>query len=230
MSSAQTDGFITLPRQDLLAQPDLADELVDCYIRIFNATGQGEWAENWTPEQVRAKFFGDTSDADAAFFTLMRAGGELAGLSMVTVESVERMLAARDLPPGLQTEEHLANLKNRLRWFAGGGSVAFHREFGIRKEFRNGLEYVLPLMCHPQAAARNSGAAFSYCWTSKKLGRLYNITMGLDFRVIYAFNDPMEHVVIGESADLMVRRLRLPVADIQVEFAAKTAARQRKQP
>ena len=215
-SSFKENGFFTQQLSTAAADQSVADEVTDCYMRVFNATGEGEWQESWTKEATLQKLFLDpAADAPRSFLTSWRVNGELAGFGIAFVDDVDKAVALRDLPPGLQTQERLDAIRRNLVWLGGKGKLCNYRELGIRREFRSGLAPVLQLIHDPLEKSATLGAQFSCCWTSRQ-SRLFPIISSMDVRMIYDFQDPAGHVLMGEDVAHACRRFSLPPKEVAV--------------
>jgi len=209
---SHSDGFRTQIMSEALRESGFAEDLVSWYVAVFNSKGDGEWGERWTPESARRKLIDDTvGEHERTLVTTWRVGGKLVGACLVFVDRADRVLRLRDLPPGLQTPERLADCNRNLDWLISPRPlVAQYREIGILKEFRRGWEPVMRLMLDPGAASIDLwDAKYVLYWTSRKR-RMYPIMCGLDNRIVYDFRDAEANVLMGEYTSEMRRRLSLP--------------------
>ncbi|KPJ86107.1 hypothetical protein AMJ57_00455 [Parcubacteria bacterium SG8_24] len=194
---------------DAAADPTVAAETIEAYIRIFNAAGADEWNESWTEAQVRRKLFEETApEADRCCLTLWRFGGQVAGLSLALLCEPLDSLTVRDLPPSFQGRQHLEGFRKHLSWIAGPkAKLVVYRELGIIPEYRGGLEPIIGLVIEPLSRARRAGANFGCFWTSRR-SRLYPLMVGYGLRLIYDFHDPDDHVFMGDDLKNGWRRFR----------------------
>lgn len=213
--SHRDDGFHTQTLAEAAKDPQFLQEIVECYIAIFNADGEGEWREAWTPETAAKKLFDvPAEEAARSYLTSWRFIGQLAGFSLVNVDAAETVIPVRELPPSVQTEDHRREAAMHQAWLAGpGAKTCFFREIGIRPEFRIGLEPVVRLMHDPSAAASVDGASFVSFWTSRD-SKLFPIVLGLDARAIYDFGDKVRNVLMGDDLACTLRRFRSPLPDM----------------
>lgn len=205
--SHRDDGFFTQTLAEALTDAAFIDELVDCFMAVFNASGEGEWQEAWTVESVRNLLINDApQNAHRVFLATWREGGALAGFSLVEIGGFDEVLRLSDLPPNHRTVEHLEGVKRQIEWLAGPKPVIVNqREIGIRQEFRKGLEPIVRLLLDPME--RGPEDAYICNWTSRK-AKLMPIILAMDVRVVYDFKDEAQHVFIGEDVKHLRRRLR----------------------
>lgn len=215
-SDHRADGYLTQRMSEAIRCPDFVDDVIDWYIRVFNDQAEGEWAESWTPDQVRKKLFADTaSQHDRSFIVSWRDGGVLAGATIIYVDTVDRLLGLADLPPNHQTPEQLADINRHLDWVFGPGvRVAQYRELGVVRQHRQGIGPVGQMIARSLVSAIQEGARYGVWWTSKS-SRLFPIVSGLENRVGYDFNDSQGHVLMYGECDQVLRRLNQPEAMIK---------------
>jgi len=220
------NGIQTLSLKEIAADPSLVEDVIGWYIAVFNATGPGEWGENWTPEQVRKKLFEDTAaEADRSFVAMWRKDGVLAGVDIICLMPVADAVTPRDLPPGLQDAATLANVNRHLEWAAGPkATIAMFRELGIRPEHRKGLQPVIGMTQGVMAAGLAAGATYGCFWTSKT-SNLYPIMVGYGVDVIYDFGDEKGHVFMGDHLDHSYRRFCAPAPLAGQMIAERSAQR-----
>lgn len=223
------DGFFTVTMKELKRDPTLMREFADCYVGVFNATGEGDWAEQWTAEKAFHKLFVEPQDLDDTTFVTGRAvSGQLAGFAFVSVAPSRTALQPRDLPPGLQDPARCAAICAAIEADVGDAPTVYHREFGMRPEFRGGLGPVLQLLADPtEAAVKDTQAAFAFCWTRRQ-SRVFPIISAIGVREVYTFHDPDDHVIMGMEAPGFIRELRRPPAEIASLLAKSSPASPKK--
>lgn len=216
------DGFFTQEFSQAVQDTDFVDELINWYIQVFNDRSSGEWAESWTPEQVRQKLIIDTAGQwYRSLITSWRHQGDLVGATIVFVERADRVLKRSDLPPGCQTDARLAEVNRHLDWLIGADPlVVQYRELGIVRQFRQGFAPVGKLIADSAAAAIARGARYGCWWTSRQ-SRLFPIVIGLDCRVAYDFQDDGGNVLMIGECDQTHRRLCQPPAKINQMLAER---------
>ncbi len=224
VSDGRTDGFETGSFRDYAGDPARAAELIDWYISVFNAKGDGEWGEHWTPDAVRSKLFADIdAEAGRALIATWRVGGDLAGLSLLFVDRAAEVLSLKDLPPACREPAVLAAARDRLVRLVGSDTVvAQYRELGIRCEFRSGLDPVARLMLDPGLASMELGARYVCFWTSKN-SRLYPIVIGLSMVPVHDFGDAAGDVLVVGSCAWLSRCLKFPRPLLKAVIAVRLA-------
>jgi len=202
--------------------PVLATALIDAYIATFNAVGDGEWAESWTPESVRQKLFGVAEEIrKTTAVALYRVDGAIVGFTIAAVGTIPEIVTLKDLPAGLQTAEHLKGVHDVCSWIGGGldGRSVFVREMGILPTYRGGLAPVIGMLLRCVSDCVAFGAEFGCLWTNKA-SKIYAIVKALAVRDAYRFGDHEEHILLADSAPLFVRRLKRPPAEIIARLQA----------
>jgi len=220
--SPTAEGFCTQKLSAVLQDPDLTAEVARCFTAIFSDRGRGEPAEDWEVETVRRKLFlAPAPDAERSYLTTWRLGGVVAGLCLTYFDRVGRSFRLSDLPPGSRDQATLDIVLAKLVEAAGADSLLIqYREMGIRREFRRGLDPVLPLIMGPGEPPHRAGAEYVAFWTSSR-SRLYPILVGLGLHPIHRFGDAAGNRLMFGSAALMQRRLSRPAWLIKTMIAGR---------
>lgn len=207
------EGLCTQPMTEAVKDEAFTHEVSRAWCAIFNAQGEGEWNEGWKTDQAHEKLFiVPADDFDRSIITTWRNHGEIAGLSIIFIERIDRVMVVRELPPGHQSPKVLAAVLRNLEWVAGPDAIVIqHREFGIRPEYRAGLEPVCRLISDADRAAVARGADYGIYWSSKH-ARLYPLTAGLDVHPIFDFRDGT--ILVGDHIHAVLRRLATPTPQL----------------
>ena len=205
------NGICVRKLTDAASDEEFVAAFVDCYISVFNSDGDGEWNESWSREQVREKIFGVAPEvAEKTRVVTASLDAVLTGFSVVHVDVMDKALGLQDLPPHLQTQELLTEVKRHLVWLAGEDPVVCNfKEVGIRKEHRQGPSAVMKLFSDAYASSLELGAEFACWWTSRN-SRMYYLAMSLDGRLVYDCGDKEGHLMMGEEVKHALRRITTP--------------------
>lgn len=191
----------TLTMGEVVADRALMDEIIACYIAIFNATGAQEWGEQWTPEAVQKKLFDDVAATqDRTYVTTLRTDGTLTGLSITVLGPASATIVAAELPAGHQTEAEAEAVRQAIgrQVAAADPGVIYFRELGIRQEFRGGLKAVLGLILDAVPLFRAYDPQWAGCWTSRQ-SRVFSFLSAFQLQVVHDFQDAAGLVFIGND-------------------------------
>ncbi|MFH1047327.1 MAG: hypothetical protein V1738_03410 [Patescibacteria group bacterium] len=183
---------------DLAKDPVRVAQLIKCYQEVFNDQSEGEWAENWTEQQVHdEKLFCDPPhEWGDCYVTLLTIGGQTAGMTITKLAPVQTIITAKNFPPEpeLCDSRIIDAVARNLIWISGPGCLmTMYRELGIVKQFRGGPEPVVALMRVPLEKAISRGSAYCCFWTSRKTP-VYGIMLAFGAHVFYDFKDEKQQV------------------------------------